>query len=131
MSLYDELVASGLDLQNLTPGEIAAAISSGRIKLVSTPIGIGTILDVLGPTAGATFLDTLEGLKASNPTIKWAWTLIDRGVLDIGIPSVRQQVDGLALAGILTAQQAFDLKSLAEVPNPVSALEVAQAIERK
>lgn len=106
---------------------IAAALSVGRTRLASTLIGFGRVLDALGPVDGATVLDTLEAIKASNPPLKWAWYLLERGELDVALASVRGQIDMLALGGALTTAQAAALKALAETPDPIDEMTVRQA----
>lgn len=128
MALRDEILASGIDLSGKDPVAIAAAFSAGRVKVVSTSIGIGSILDTLGPQAGAAVLDTLDSLRATVPTIKWAWVLIDRGDLDVGMASVRGQIDALAAQGVMAVEQAAALKSLAEKPDPVTEYDVRCAM---
>lgn len=85
-------------------------------KIVSRPIGIGTIMDSLGPDAGAALLDTLESLKASVRPIYWAFYLLEKGDLDIGLASTRAAIDGLVTNGIMTEQVGTLLKNLANAP---------------
>jgi hypothetical protein len=129
MTLKDEILAGSFDLQNRDDGAIAAALSVGRTKLVSTMIGFGRILDALGPTDGATVLDTLESIKASNSALKWAWYLLERGELDVSLASVRGQIDALATAGAMTQTQADAIKDLAVQVDVVTANDVAHALE--
>lgn len=107
---------------------IAATLSVGRTRLVSRMIGIGTVLDTLGPEAGAAALDTLDALRATNRPLAWAWVLLERGDLDIGMASTRAQLQALATAGVLQQAQADALLSLAVVADPVSPSEVSAVL---
>ncbi|MBC2668769.1 hypothetical protein ACFOON_15115 [Novosphingobium piscinae] len=127
MSLYDEIIASGLPLDD--HGAIAEALSIGRTTIVSRPIGIGSVLDALGPVAGAQVLDTLKALSEQDRVVYWAWYLLEAGTLDIGLPTSRAQLDELAAGGVMTAAQATALKALAEIPDPVTSSMVTAALE--
>jgi hypothetical protein len=85
-------------------------------KIVSRPIGIGTILDTLGPTIGAQLLDTLESIKTQVRSVYWAFYLLEKGDLDIGLASTRAAIDGLVQAQIMTEEVATLLKNLANAP---------------
>lgn len=128
MGIRDEILAGGFDLAHRDDGAIAAALSVGRTKILSRMIGFGTILDALGPSQGAAVLDALEVIGSQVSAVKWGMRLLEASNLDIGLPSVREQID--ALIGVaLTADQAATLKALAVVPDPVSSTDVARALE--
>lgn len=99
-----------------------------RIKVQKTLGGIGTVLEVLGPEAGAAVLDGLEALKAANPAVKWAWFLIERGELDFGSPATRGMIDQLVEAGALPAAAGSALKAVAEHYSPLTVNEVSDAL---
>lgn len=121
-------LAGSFDLAHRDDGAIAAALSVGRTKIVSRLIGFGTILDALGPTEGAAVLDALEAIGQQVSAVKWGMRLLEASNLDIGLPSVRAQID--QLVGVaLTAEQAATLKALAVVPDPVRSTDVARALE--
>lgn len=104
---------------NSAPGIIAQKLNTqaeAYTKVVSRTVGIGTVLDILGPTEAAQVLNTLESLKASNAVIKWAWHLLEKGDLDVGLASTRAQLEGLAISGAITQQQCDTIKALAVVP---------------
>lgn len=128
MTLLAEIQAAFPDLSNRDDGLIAATLSQGRTKIVSRQIGIGTILDALGPTDGAAVLDALDALRTQSSIIKWAWHLLDRGELDIGLASTRAQIDAL-VPGVFTQVQADALKALAVAPDVVTPQDVAKALE--
>ena len=132
MSLSDDILARQ-DLSALVAARdsegVAAAISAGRVKIVSRPIGIGSVLDVLGPANGAALLDALDALRSQVSAIKWAWVLLERGELDVGLASTRGQIDALTGDGLpFTAEAAGAIQALAEVPAPVSAPDVYNAM---
>ena len=102
---------------------IAAAVNVGRTKVVQTLGGIGTVLETLGPDVGAALLDTLETIATANSAVKWAFVLINRGELDFGSSATRAMID-LLIPGAAGAA----LKAVAEVPDPVTAQQVSDAL---
>ena len=86
------------DLINLPDWQVAEILNRPDSTLDpitewrKTSIGYGAILEVLGPNAGAAFLDALETLAETLPQIKWALRIIDRGVLDLSSATARAQV---------------------------------------
>lgn len=76
-------------------------------------IGPGTIMAVLGPTQGASLLDTLDAMGNSSPTMRWAMHVIRNSNLDTSMDATRAQVDALVPA-LLTQEQANILKALGE-----------------
>lgn len=131
MSLIDEIQAKCPPelIAAREHGRIAELVSQGRTSLHEFFIGFGTIIDVLGLERGPTVLDTLDGLQASVPAIKWAWTLMEQGRLDVGMNSTRQQIAALADSGVLTDEERDRLLALAVFPNPVSVHQVVIAME--
>lgn len=81
--------------------------------LVTTPIGIGTILAFLAPSGGA-FLDALEAAGQSDPNVKWALKLIEQSNFDIGMPATREQMKIFAQAAPQFAEGIALLLTLAE-----------------
>lgn len=126
MSLYDDILAGGFDLQNRDDGAIAAALSVGRTKLVPTEIGNGTILETIGLTAGNSLLDVLN----TAPDFRYVKPLLEQGRLRVDSGLVRATLDTL-VPSVLTQAQADALKNLALVPDPVSSQDVAKALEGK
>jgi hypothetical protein len=124
MSLLDEIQAGGFDLANRDDGAIAAALSVDRKKVVKTLGGIGMVLETLGPADGAALLDSLEAMSANNSAVKWAFVLVNRGELDFGSAATRAMIDML-----IPPDAAAALKAIAEVPDVVTAQQVAQALE--
>lgn len=117
---------------------IAEAISVNRVRAVSHEIGERGILDLLGPVAGDAFLSALEGITepADLPgPMQQYFGAIRRGVswlkssgLDVGAPTTRLLLDNLALAGKLPPAEVAKIKAIAEVPDPVTARQVAEAL---
>lgn len=122
-------IAADPALQALVPDTtaLAAALSQGRTQTVSSLVGVGRVMDCLGPTEGAAVLDALDGLRAVSSPVKWAWLLLERGELDVGLQSVRSQIDALTPA-VFTPAQAAAIKALAERPELVSEFDVRCAI---
>ena len=108
------------DMQGLGAESIVAALNApdpslpAVVELRPTRIGPGTIMGVLGATAGAALLDTLTALAPQSPPIRWALRVIDRGELDLSVDKAREQIDTLAAGSVMTAAQAAALKALAE-----------------
>jgi len=127
MSLYDEIIALGLPLGD--HGALADALSVGRTRLETRMIGIGAVLEAIGPEGGAALLDTLSALSAQNSVIKWAMHLLDKGELDVSLASTRAQLDGMAEAGILSPDDADAIKVLAVVPDVITSQMVSAAME--
>lgn len=131
MSLRDEILAvcTPAELAQRDDAKIAAKVSQGRTRIVNRLGGVGAMMRALGPEAGGSLLNTLESLAASTPSIKWALVLIRDGNLDFGDPATRAQIDLLAGQGVITAAQTAALKGIAVVDAPVSAQDVARALE--
>lgn len=110
-------------------GELAALLSVGRTKVIDYSIGYGTVLDTLGATAGAAFLDSLTALSETSSPVKWALKLLDRGELNIGAAATQQQLDMLASVGVIPVDVAEALKNLAVVPDEITATQVQAALE--
>jgi hypothetical protein len=117
---------------------LAAAMSVGRIRAVSHEVGERGILDALGPIQGDAFLSALENIKTAAdlpPPLQPCFGAIRRGVawlktsgLDVGAPTTRLLLDGLAGAGVLPQADVNKVKALAERPDSVGVREVAEAL---
>jgi hypothetical protein len=116
MTLADRLAQT--DLADLPDWQAAAALNQPDPALpavetwVETRIGIGSILDTLGPTAGATFLDALETLAETTPVVRWGLELIRGPGLDLSRPSARSQLATLVAGRILTQEEGEALLAL-------------------
>lgn len=106
------------DVAPLPDWEAAAALNQPDTALpaietwAETRIGIGAILDALGPSAGATFLDALELLAKTQPVMKWGLELIRGDGLDLSRPSARSQLATLVSGGVLKQFEADALLAL-------------------
>lgn len=103
---------------------IAAVVNAGRVKVVPTLGGIGTVLETLGPISGAELLDNLEAMAAANSAVKWAFVLINRGELDFGSSATRQMID-LLIPG--AAGEA--LKAVADQPDHLTPARIANILD--
>ena len=107
---------------------IADTVNSGRTKVVTRLGGIGLVLETLGPVDGASLLDTLQGMTSAVPALKWAWYLIERGELDFGSAATRAMIDLLVSEGAMHHTVGAALKGVAEVPDVVTAAQVASVM---
>jgi len=112
--------------QGKSPGEIAALLNESKVVLVERMIGIGTVMDALGPADGAALLASFEAQVATDPVVKYGWFLLERERLDVGLASTRAMLDEL-----LPVEAASVLKGLAEqaVTAGVTAQQVIDAME--
>jgi len=82
-----------------------------------TEAGVGTVLDVLGPSAGAALLDVLK--NATDPVLRWGMHILERGQLDISLASTRAQLEALTQAGVMSEPQKDALFALSRtIRNP-------------
>ena len=108
----------GRDVVALPDWEAAARLNQPDSSLpaieswAETRIGVGAILDALGPSAGATFLDALETLAKTQPVMKWGLELIRGDGLDLSRPSARSQLATLVAGGVLKQTEADALLAL-------------------
>ena len=112
--------------QGKSPGEIAALLNVPQAVLVERMIGIGTVMDALGPADGAALLASFEAQVATDHVVKYGWFLLERERLDVGLASTRAMLDAL-----LPAEAATTLKGLAEqtVTAGVTVQQVIDAME--
>lgn len=124
MSLLDDIKAKcPTEVATRDPVAIAAAFNAGRVRVTTKLGGIGTVLETLGPVDGAALLDNLEAMAATNSAVKWAFVLINRGELDFGSSATRAMMDLLLPAPVSAA-----LKSITEVPDPITELDVRKTL---
>ena len=112
--------------QSKTPGEIAELLNEPQVVLSERMIGVGTVLDALGPAAGAALLDQVKAVAESDAVVKYGWMLLESASLDVGLDSTRVMLDAL-----LPAEAASVLKGLAEqtVTAGVTVQQVIDAME--
>ena len=104
---------------------IADVVNVDRTKPSTTEIGNGTILEVLGLTLGTTVLDIIH----ATPSYKYVVPLLEQGRLKIGSSVAQTAVQAFVTGGVLDQAQADSLKILGVVDNPISALQVANALD--
>ena len=112
--------------QGKSPGEIAALLNEPQTVLVERMIGIGTVMDALGPADGAALLASFEAQVTTDTVVKYGWFLLERERLDVGLASTRTMLDAL-----LPVEAASVLKGLAEqtVTAGVTVQQVIDAME--
>ena len=103
---------------------IAAAVSIGRTKPSAREIGNGTILEVLGLTAGNALLDVVNTV----PDFRYVKPLVEQGRLTVGSALVQATVQSLVPMGVLKQSEADALCALGFDTDPVTALQVNQAL---
>ena len=104
-----------------------ASLLPPKVAIVSTPIGIGTILATLAPNGGA-FLDALETAGASDPNVKWALKLIEQSNFDVGMGATRAQMVAFAQAAPTFADGIAALLATAERAEPIHYNAVSDAL---
>ena len=122
MSLYADILATGIDPSR--HDEIAAVLSVGRTRVVRTEIGKGAIIEAIGLTAGNGLLDVID----SDPAYRHVKQLLENGWFNVGSALARASLDTL-VPTVLTQREADTLKALAVVPDPITAQDVARALE--
>jgi hypothetical protein len=119
---------------------IAAILSEGRTKVVPKLIGDSDVAVALGIPAGPLFLYRLESLATTPPSseateqqvvahavARQAWRSLEKDIFNIGDSSVRAAIDAF-VGTLLTADEALTVKAIAELPAPVTAAEVSNAM---
>ena len=126
MTLLDEITAkcSLALIDSRDFDAIAAAVSIGRTKQSAREIGNGTILEVLGLTVGNALLDVVN----SVPDFRHVKPLVEQGRLTVGSALVQSTVQALVPMGVLKQSEADALCALGFDPDPVTALQVNQAL---
>ena len=126
MITRDEILALDMPLDD--HGAIADALSTFRTKVVSMPIGIGTVLAVMAPQGGD-FLNTLEQVGQVNSNVKWALKMIEQGTFDVGHPVTRAQLEAFALAAPTMEAGISALLNVAVQDDPITGAEVAAILQ--
>jgi|688.fasta_scaffold184468_2 hypothetical protein len=99
------------DVSSLPDWSVAAALNAPDITLpvvVSwerTALGIGGIMDALGPQDGAALLDKVQALASTNAVLRWGFRALESSGLNLSFASTRAQFNELTTAGVLTAAQ--------------------------
>ena len=114
--LHDRLLLD--DVRDLPDWQASHVLNSPdpslpvRTEWVKTSIGVGTILDVLGPADGSGFLDAVEAAAAGNSVLKWGLRILQSSNLDVSLASTRGALESLRQAGSLTDSQLDALLAL-------------------
>ncbi len=129
MSLKDEIIVRVAPevLATCEPEQIAEAASAGRVALVPSPIGIGTVLAVMAPSGGD-FLNSLEALGAADANVKWALKMIEQSTFDVGHPVTRAQLQAFSDSHPAMAPAIAALLAVAERPAPITEYDVRCAL---
>ena len=117
MSLLEEIQAS-CTAEEIAAGDfhvLATKVSVGRTVPKKTSIGEGTILEILGITAGNAFLDVIDNV----PDYRHVKKIVARGDFDMSTGVSQAGVQALVPA-ILTQEQADALKNLGKEAAPVT-----------
>ncbi|MEY5100520.1 MAG: hypothetical protein RJA36_3239 [Pseudomonadota bacterium] len=131
------------DPNNRNDVQIAAVLSAGRTRVVQPFMVSARGLAAAypgGPLAAEAVLMKLEAardaaLASEDQSQKVLGSLLRRQLgfltadgLDFGAPALRSMLDQFAALGILTSQEAANLKGLASVPSPLPVLDVSRAL---
>lgn len=103
---------------------LAALLSVGRTRPSSLEVGNGTIIATIGFEAGNSLLDHIS----SEPTMRYVKPLLDQGRLLVGSPVAQGAIRSFAAAGVISAEDADKLCALGQEPDPLSRLDVAEAL---
>jgi hypothetical protein len=106
VSLPDWAAADVLNAPDIT---LPAVVSWER-----TALGIGSIMDALGPQDGAALLDKVQALASTNAVLRWGFRALESSGLDLSFSSTRAQFDALTAAGLMTAFQRDALFALSK-----------------
>ena len=119
---------------------IATILNQDRTKIVSKEIGDGMLSLALGLPDGPVFVYKLKQLAATQLPVdapieqvtpvavaQQAVNSLAKGGFDIGNPGVRAAIDSF-VGSLLTADQAQDIKAIAEVPDVLTAAQIGKAI---
>jgi hypothetical protein len=96
------------DLPDWAAAEVLNAPDAALPVVVTwerTNTGVGSILRALGPQDGAVLLDNLAAMATTDVVLRWGLRTLERGVLDLSLPSTRAQIDALLTAGAMTTAQ--------------------------
>lgn len=132
MGLREDLIANVPQELLNTRDEAAIAAHFNtvvpRTKLVETAIGPGTILAKLGIDTANALIDVIYNVTQ----FRHVKPLLENSKLDLSVQLLRDTLDNLAASATIPgfgAAQAKLLKDLAVQPDPITALDVAKALE--
>ena len=84
------------------------------VTLEQTLFGPAGIMVILGPERGAAVLTAIEAAAAVDPVMRWVLYILKNGGIDTGHVFIRDGLDGLAAASVMTPAEAETLKATAE-----------------
>lgn len=124
---------------NRNDSGMAASLSVGRTRLTETMLTERSVISTLGIVDGETALASLEAFVASTPTspdmlqvqpgIKRMLGWLKTTGVDVGNPITQSMLDLLGTAGILDTNSVNTLKTMAIVPDVITANQVSEAID--
>ncbi len=107
----------GRGYATMSDEQVAASLNNpDRLIVQSTMVTAKGLMALLDPATAAAILDKLEAAASSNSTVKWILSFMQGSAegVDLGHPNTRAQIDALAAAGVLSADEASLLKALAD-----------------
>lgn len=102
---------------------LAGLLSADRTCGNDREIGYGTILEVIGITAGNQLIDFIQG----QPDLRHVKPLLEQGRLRIGSAMVQQSLKAF-VGPAITQADADMLCALGQQPDPLTAQQVAEAL---
>ena len=84
------------------------------VTLEQTLFGPAGIMVILGPERGAAVLTAIEAAADVDPVMRWVLYILKNGGVDTGHVFIRDGLDNLVAASVMTAAEAEALKATAE-----------------
>ena len=84
------------------------------VTLEQTLLSPAGIMVILGPERGAAVLTAIETAAAVDPVMRWVLYILKNGGVDTGHVFIRDGLDNLVAASVMTAAEAEALKATAE-----------------
>ncbi len=84
------------------------------VTLEQTLLGLAGVMTTLGPERGAAVLSAIETAAASDEVMRWVLYILKNRGVDTGHVFVRDGLDNLAAASVMTVAEAEALKATAE-----------------
>jgi hypothetical protein len=82
------------------------------VEWKQTAVGIGLVMNALGPQDGAALLEALSSMENNNPLLRWGLRALQQNGLDFSLVSTRNQIEALVADGLLTPAQRDALFSM-------------------
>jgi thiamine biosynthesis protein ThiC len=103
---------------------LAELLSAGRTCGNDREVGYGTILEVIGVSAGNQLIDFIQ----AQPDMRHVRPLLEQGRLRIGSQLVQQSLQSFVGAAAVTQADADALCALGLQPDPLTAQQVGEAL---